>query len=74
MMQFLVVVGFFIVAIAIMAVALHFSQYKKKDNSCCGGGSCSTGGGSHNHSCYSSKADFVEYLDVIKAESVKLRN
>jgi hypothetical protein len=74
MMQFLVLVGFFVVAIAIMAAALHFSQYKKKENSCCGAGNCSTSGGSHDHSCYSSKADFVKNIDIIKAEKINLKN
>ncbi len=72
MLQFLAVVGFMVVAIAIMAAALHFSQYKKRENAgCCGGGNCSTDGGSNDHSCYSSKADFVDNYKKVKPETIK---
>jgi len=72
MLQFVAIVGFMILAIGVMAIALHFSQYKKRENAgCCGGGSCSSDVGSH--SCYSSKADFVENIDKIKAEKLEVK-
>ncbi len=73
MFQFLVIICFMVIAVAIFAGGLHFSQYKKRANAgCCGGGSCESGGGSH--SCYSSKADFVKNIDKIKAENLEARS
>lgn len=72
MLQFLAIIGFMVLAVAIFAGGLHFSQYKKKANAgCCGGGSCDSKGG--GHSCYSSKADFVDNIDKIKAEKMEAR-
>ncbi len=42
--QYLVVFGFFTLAIVLMLLSLHFSKYKKKSEGCCGGGSCATDG------------------------------
>ena len=73
MLQFLAIFGFMILAVAIFAGGLHFSQYKKRANAgCCGGGSCENGGGSH--SCYSSKSEFVDNIDKIKAENLETRS
>ncbi len=89
MAQFAAIVGFMVFAFGLMAIALHFSQYKKRENAgCCGGGSCSSGEHkhengehceSHDHSCstgscYSSKLDFVNNLDKIKVDGLKGRN
>lgn len=72
MLQILAIMGFMLIAVLIFAGGLHFSQYKKKENAgCCGGGHCDSGG--NQHSCYSSKSDFVDNLDVIKAEKLKTR-
>lgn len=67
MVQYLAVIGFFVVAILIFAVGLHFSNYKKrKDAGCCGGGNCSTEGNSG--SCYNSKSKFVDdYMSKISS-------
>ncbi len=68
MLQMLAIIGFMILAVAIFAGSLHFSQYKKRNNAgCCGGGSCSNGGGS----CYSSKEDFVDNFDKMKKVEVE---
>ena len=73
MTQVLFAIGFMILAVAIFAGGLHFSQYKKRQNAgCCGGGHCASDGGSH--SCYSSKTDFVDNLDKIKAEKLEVRS
>jgi len=64
MAQFLIPVGFFIIAVGGMALALHFSQYKKRKSGCCGAGNCDSGEGGHHHSgghgCYNEKSDFVD--------------
>ena len=71
MLQYLAVVGFFIVALGIFAGGLALSNYKKKgDNSgCCGcDGGCSTSNSDcaedgTGASCYNSKSRFVkEYV------------
>ena len=73
MLQFLAIIGFMILAVAIFAGGLHFSQYKKRANAgCCGGGHCDSGG--NKHSCYSSKSDFVDNLDKIKAERLEVKS
>jgi hypothetical protein len=72
MVQILAIMGFMLIAVLIFAGGLHFSQYKKRENAgCCGGGHCDSGG--TQHSCYSSKSEFVDNLDVIKAEKLKTR-
>ena len=59
MLQYLAVIGFFVVAVLIFALGLHFSEYKKrKDAGCCGGGHCSEDG--TPGSCYNSKSKFVD--------------
>ena len=59
MLQFVLVLGFFIIAISIFAVGLHISKYKKRaDSGCCGGGHCDTD--RESHSCYSEKSKFVD--------------
>jgi hypothetical protein len=62
MIQYIIVFLFFALAMAVMLIALHFSQYKKRPSGCCGGAHCDTHseGGETNHSCYSEKVDFVE--------------
>ena len=73
MLQMLAIIGFMLIAVLIFAGGLHFSQYKKRENGgCCGGGSCSSDGSSH--SCYSSKAEFVENINKIKAEKLEARS
>lgn len=71
MLQYLAIIGFFILAVLIFALGLYFSQYKKREDAggCCGGGACGTNGTSH--SCYSSKSNFVDNLDKIKAQKIK---
>jgi len=69
MLEIIVIIGFMIIAVLIFAGGLQFSQYKKKKNAgCCGDGSC----GSDSHSCYSSKVDFVDNFESIKAKRAKL--
>ena len=41
MVQYIIVIGFFILAFFLMGLALHFSKYKKRPSGCCGGGDCS---------------------------------
>lgn len=70
MLQYLAIIGFFVLAVIIFAFGLHFSQYKKREDAgCCGGGACGTG--EANHSCFVSKLNFVDNLDKIKAEKLK---
>ncbi len=59
MLQFAIIIALFVLAISGMALALHFSKYKKNDSGCCGGGHCSTPG-NDSHSCYGSK---IKYID-----------
>ncbi len=75
MIQFIIVPIFFAIAIVGMGLALHFSKYKQGDSSCCGGGHCSSDGHGHGngqHSCYSSKSDFVD--EYPKLKQVKVLN
>jgi hypothetical protein len=73
MLQLLAIIGFMLLAVLVFAGGLHFSQYKKRENAgCCGGGNCGTEKASH--SCYSSKAEFVENIDKIKAEKLEARS
>ena len=75
MAQFIIVPIFFAIAIVGMGLALHFSKYKQGDAGCCGGGHCSADGHGHgdgNHSCYSSKSDFVD--DYTNLKKVKVLN
>jgi len=73
MLEMLAIIGFMLLAVLIFAGGLHFSQYKKKANAgCCGDGSCDSKGG--GHSCYSSKADFVDNIDKIKTEKLEARS
>ena len=70
MLQYIAIIGFFILAVIIFALGLHFSQYKKREDAgCCGGGACGTNGTSH--SCYTSKSNFVDNLEKIKAQKIK---
>ena len=72
MTQLFAVIGFMLVAILIFGGGLYFAQYKKKANAgCCGGGNCSADGTSG--SCYSSKTDFVDNFDKIKADRLEGR-
>lgn len=68
LVQYLAVIGFFVVAILIFAFGLHFAEYKKrKDAGCCGGGSCSSDGSSGG--CYNSKSKFVDdYMAKISSK------
>ncbi|PID59677.1 MAG: hypothetical protein CR986_05255 [Ignavibacteriae bacterium] len=73
MLQFLAVILVMIFAVGIFWGGLYFSKYKQKPNSgCCGGGHCDSGG--NQHSCYSSKADFVKNIDKLKVEKLEDRN
>jgi hypothetical protein len=73
MLQILAIIGFMLLAVLVFAGGLHFSQYKKRGNAgCCGGSNCGTDKASH--SCYSSKADFVDNIDTIKAEKLRTRS
>lgn len=63
MIQYIAAILLFAIAIVGMALALHFSKYKKRNNSgCCGGGHCETdkNGKPVAHSCYQEKVDFVD--------------
>jgi hypothetical protein len=62
MIQYLVIFLFFVVAISLMLVGLHISQYRKRASGCCGGDHCATNddGNTIGHSCYDEKVDFVE--------------
>jgi hypothetical protein len=62
MIETILAIAFFIVAVVSMAVALHFAKYKKRADSCCGGGNCQTdeNGKPVGQSCYDSKNKFVE--------------
>ncbi len=77
MAQILAAAVFFTLALLIMGLGLHFSQWKKKENSCCGGGHCSTDG-HHDHecdsanSCYSSKEEFVDNFNKIKIQKIEI--
>ena len=72
MVQILAIIGFMILAVLVFAGGLHFSQYKRRSNAgCCGGGSCSS---ENSGSCYSSKAEFVENIDQIKAQKLENRS
>ena len=72
MLQVIVLVVFFMLAIGVFAAALQFSKYKKREDGvgCCGGGHCSADG--TPHTCYSSKSEFVDNFDKIKAEKIKI--
>lgn len=74
MLQVIVLVAFFMTAIGIFAAALMFSKYKKREdgNGCCGGGHCAADG--TPHSCYSSKTDFVDNFEKIKAERLEVKS
>ena len=66
MIQYIIAIGFFIVAVGIFAVGLTFSKYKKREGAgCCGGGHCSEDG--TPGSCYNSKSRFVD--DYVKNHS-----
>ncbi len=72
MTQLFVMIGFFSAAILIFAIGLHFSKYKKRENAgCCGGGHCDSGG--NQHSCYSSKSEFVDNYEKIKSGELKVK-
>jgi len=61
MTEYLVVIGFFILAFTMMAIALHFSKYKKRSAGCCGGDNCSTDSdGNKVNSCYNEKLEVVD--------------
>ena len=68
MSQYIIAFLFFVLAISIMILALHFSQYKKRTSGCCGGGHCDTHPekGEVYHSCYSEKVDFVKKYKATK--------
>ena len=71
MLQFLAIIVVMVLAVAIFVGGLHFSKYKKRANAgCCGGGHCDSGG--NQHSCYSSKEEFVDNFDKIKADRLKV--
>jgi hypothetical protein len=72
MIEIVAIVVFMIIAFLVFWGGLHFSQYKKRENAgCCGGGHCSTDGNSS--SCYSSKTDFVDNIDNIRAQKSESR-
>ena len=62
MIEYIIVILFFILAFAGMLAALHFSKYRKRASGCCGGGHCSTDQDDETvgHSCYDEKVDFVD--------------
>ncbi len=62
MIQYIIAILFFLIAISIMILSLHFSKYKKKPSGCCGGGHCKTGndGETQAPSCFDEKIDFVD--------------
>ena len=68
--QYLVVFGFFIVAMLLMLLSLHFSKYKKKSEGCCGGGGCATDGiKDPNQRC---SKDFSDEDTIVHTEKVNI--
>lgn len=59
MLQFLVMIVFFVTAAAVMGLLLHIRNYKKKPSECCNGGRCDYSTNQAT-SCYSGQ---VEYID-----------
>ncbi|MEN8192528.1 MAG: hypothetical protein ABFS12_06900 [Bacteroidota bacterium] len=52
--QFLIIFGFFILAIGLMLLSLHLSKYKKRPEGSCSGGHCAAHNfKDENHSCSS---------------------
>ena len=72
MLQVIVLVGFFMVVVGLFAAALQFSKYKKRENAGCCGGHCAADG--TPGSCYTSKTDFVDNFDKIKAEKLEIKS
>ena len=73
MLEFALIVIVFAVAFTAMALALHFSKYKKRSSGCCGGVHCGTDKAPHNDgSCHSEKMEFVrKYGEAkIKTDSI----
>ena len=69
MYEILAVIVIMVLALLIFWGGLHFSQYKRRENTgCCGGGNCETG---ETGSCYSSKSEFVDNIDSIRAKKLK---
>ena len=70
MLQFLVVFIFFLMAIGLMLLSLHFSKYKQREESCCSSGHCSaTHHIDHNHAC---KKEHIDFINKIKVDNLKV--
>ncbi len=60
MIQFFLIFVFFLIAIGIMLLSLHFSKYKQRPSSCCGSGNCSSKEPLHNKISTTCKSDKSE--------------
>jgi len=72
MIQYIIVIVFFVLALVFFGVTLHFSKFKRRHSGCCGGGHCDTPADHHQHNCgcYDEKVNFVEkYNKISKGDS-----
>ncbi|MBN1302481.1 MAG: hypothetical protein JW995_14785 [Melioribacteraceae bacterium] len=63
MIEILLAVGIFSIALVGFALSLHFSKYKRGNSACCGGGHCQShhnDGKSTSGSCYSDKLNYID--------------
>ncbi|MDZ7725207.1 MAG: hypothetical protein U5R06_20910 [candidate division KSB1 bacterium] len=61
MLQYIVIIGFFLLALGIMFISLYASGYKRGENSgCCGGGHCANHAekSGHGTTCTSRKLHY----------------